>query len=40
MANWTAVSRDRVSAMPASSMITKVDGPIRCRPVRQFAVVK
>jgi hypothetical protein len=27
MANWTAASRDRVSAMPASSMITKVDGP-------------
>ena len=27
MANWTAVSRERVSAMPASSMINKVAGP-------------
>ena len=27
MANWTAVSRDKVSAMPASSMINNVVGP-------------
>ena len=27
MANWTAASSDKVSAMPASSMINKVDGP-------------
>ena len=27
IANCTAASRERVSAMPASSMITSVDGP-------------
>ena len=29
MMNWTAVSRVRVSAIPASSMITNVDRPMR-----------
>ena len=29
MMNWTAVSRERVSAIPASSMITKLDRPMR-----------
>jgi hypothetical protein len=30
MMNWTAVSRDKVSAIPASSMITNVDRPMPC----------
>ena len=38
--NCTAVSRETVSAMPASSMISKVDRPIRCRPVRKVAMVE
>ena len=39
MMNWTAVSRERVSAIPASSIITKVDRPIRGSPVGQIVVV-
>ena len=31
MANCTVASRDKVSAMPASSMITSVDGPTAAR---------
>jgi hypothetical protein len=40
MANCTAASRVRVSAMPASSMIIKVAGADRVRPVGQLAMIK
>jgi hypothetical protein len=35
MANWTAVSRVRVSAMPASSMIT-THGALRLTELHRF----
>ena len=37
--NWTAVSRVRVSAIPASSITTNVDGPIRDAQLGQIVVV-
>src|SRR4029453_11455739 len=40
MANCTAVSRDKVSAMPASSIITKLDGATAAAQFGRVAMVQ